>query len=131
MTPQISKPIGDYGHPNLSSSFFKNNPMQVFSVPMLCYNMILNPEIEAKSIKQIYHSLLTSRKEKIQKERKKMEEAIDSTGLLEILNAGIDPINENKPLWDCYHYLKEEYPDNSYSPGPLLALSLLANHGEI
>jgi hypothetical protein len=32
-----------------------------------------------------------------------------------------------KPLWDCYHFLKEEYPSKSYNQGPLLALSEIKN----
>jgi len=27
-----------------------------------------------------------------------------------------------KPLWDCYHFFKERYPDKSYDQGPLIGL---------
>jgi len=27
-----------------------------------------------------------------------------------------------KPVWDCYYFLKEEYPEEDYEQGPLLAL---------
>lgn len=30
-----------------------------------------------------------------------------------------------KPLWDCYHFLKKRFPNETYAEGPLYGLSLL------
>ena len=36
-------------------------------------------------------------------------------------------LSSEKLLWDYYHYLKEKYPQKSYSQGPLLGLIELYN----
>lgn len=60
-----------------------------------------------------------------------------SSQLLKILNSIKDPYTLSlvcmllgligtgeavKPVWDCYHFLMEKYPEENYEQGPLLAL---------
>ena len=184
----------------MTQSFFETNKIEMFSAACISYNILLNPEIERKTMKKIYKSLPKSRKEDVDKERGEILSAKSPDKLLQIMAKGTDVLNENvlmermlefeewivpklidilksntndflvescikfiynskmehtkqildalpsikvahnlsmaclllglignkdaiKPVWDCYHFLKEEYPLKSYNQGPLLALS--------
>lgn len=198
-TEMINKPIKDYGTPSLTNEFFETNKIEIFSAASIGYDMLLNPEIESKTIKKIYQNLPQPRKELVDTERNVILSTESPEKLLQIMMKGTDTLNENvmmekllefeewtipklidilksntndflvesiikfiyhskndntklllsalpsikvaynfsmtcmllglirnkdaiKPLWDCYHFLKEEYPNKKYNQGPLLAL---------
>ncbi|MBU0756514.1 MAG: plasmid pRiA4b ORF-3 family protein [Nanoarchaeota archaeon] len=200
----INRSNKDYGVPDLTQEFFEDNPIDMFSAACIGYNLLLNPELEKKTIKKLYKLLPKSRKGEIDNEKKEIIAANGPEEMLKIIMKGIDTINEYflmdkilefeervvpdlidilkgntndgvveycikliynckmdhtkqildalssikiaynlsmvclllgltgnrdviKPLWDCYHFLKEEYPSESYAQGPLLALSEIEN----
>jgi hypothetical protein len=39
----------------------------------------------------------------------------------------IGPGEAIQPVWNCYHFLKDNYPEEAYEQGPLLALHEFKN----
>jgi hypothetical protein len=79
-----------------------------------------NDFLVERSIKFIYHSEADHTKQILDALPSiKVAHNLSMTCLLLGLIGNKEAI---KPVWDCYHFLKEEYPHENFNQGPLLAL---------
>ncbi len=187
--------VGDYGPPKIDGEFFKRNPFNKKSAPVIFYNFLIYNKLEelAANYARDYISQGREEEKKI-RETETMEDLLEimkkkpepinnrlligkmvkyadevvpilieelkesyddgfielslkiiyesefdcSNGLLDLIKSpvrnahtlsllcillGVMKVDESlKPIWDCFHYFKEKYPDKTFAQGPLVGL---------